>query len=344
MNPLAQPLLPLLRLRPLLRLLPLQPLQRLLRLSALGLAVLALAACTTPGFDLQGHRGARGLAPENTLTAFARALDIGVSTLELDIGVTRDGVVVVHHDERLHPDIARNQAGSWLAAPAPRLRDLTWAQLSEYNVGMLRPGTVYAQRYPDQVPRDGERIPSLAQLFELVKARADTRVRFNIETKLSPDKPDDTVGPEAMVGALLGVIAAHRMEARVTIQSFDWRTLKLAQARAPQIPTVYLSAQRPAFNTIDVKGLWTAGLLREQFATLPAMVQAAGGAVWSPHFEDLTPALLKDARERGLKVIPWTVNAREDMLRVIDLGVDGIITDRPDLGIALLRARGIKVR
>ena len=304
------------------------------------LATCMLGACAIQRFDLQGHRGARGLAPENTLAAFTRALDIGVTTLELDIGMTRDGVVVIHHDARLNPDIARNAAGSWLAAPGPRLRDLSFAQLSAYNVGMLRPGSAYAQGHPEQTPREGERIPSLAQLFELVQKRGDTRVRFNIETKLWPGSPDDTFGPEALVGALLGVIAGHGMEARTTIQSFDWRTLTIAQTRAPQIPTVYLSAQRPTLNNIDVKGLWTAGLLREKFASVPAMVQASGGAAWSPHFEDLTPELLKDAKARGLKVIPWTVNRREDMQRFIDMGVDGLITDRPDVGAALLKERG----
>ncbi len=308
------------------------------------LAALLLAACAGPAFDLQGHRGARGLAPENTLTAFVRALETGVTTLELDIGVTRDGVVVIHHDERLNPDIARNPSGAWLRAPTPRLRDLTFNELSQYNVGVIRPGTAYAERYPDQTPRDGERIPSLAQLFELVTKRGDTRTRFNIETKLTPDRPDDTVGPEAMVGALLGVIAAHNMAGRVSVQSFDWRTLKLVQQRAPQIPTVYLSAQRPAFNTVDMKGLWTAGLLPAKFESVPAMVAAAGGAVWSPHFEDLTPALLKDAQARGLKVIPWTVNQRDAMGRLIDMGVDGLITDRPDIGAAVLQERRRQAR
>ncbi len=305
-------------------------------------AMMLLGGCTGPAFDLQGHRGARGLAPENTLPGFVRALETGVTTLELDIGVTRDGVVVVHHDERLNPDIVRNLSGAWIAAPGPLLRDLSFAELGEYNAGMLRPGSAYANRFPDQTPRDGARIPSLAQLFELVQSRGNGRLRFNIETKLSPDKPDHTVGPEAMVRALLGVITEYRMEARVSIQSFDWRTLKLVQARAPHIPTVYLTARRPTFNTIDVKGLWTVGMLPERFLSLPAMVQAAGGAVWSPHYEDLTPALLKDAQSRGLKVIPWTVNRRDDITRLIDMGVDGLITDRPDLGAAALTERGRK--
>jgi glycerophosphoryl diester phosphodiesterase len=312
-------------------------------LSAL-LASLVASGCATRPFDLQGHRGARGLAPENTLTGFTRALEIGVATLELDIGVTRDGVVVVHHDTHLNPDLARNSSGAWLAAPTPRLRDLTWAELSEFNVGRIRPGTGYAARHPDQAARDGEPIPRLADLFALVAKRGDTSTRFNIETKLDPSRQDDTIAPEAMVGALLGVIADHKMEARVTIQSFDWRTLKLVQARAPQIPTVYLSAQRSNFNTIARAGLWTAGMLPENFASLPAMVQAAGGAVWSPHFEDLTPALLRDAQARGLKVVPWTVNRRDDIGRLIDMGVDGLITDRPDLGAAALKERGRPTR
>ena len=304
------------------------------------ITTLWLGGCATPPFDLQGHRGARGLAPENTLTGFTRALEIGVTTLELDIGVTRDGVVVVHHDERLNPDLARNPSGAWVAAPAPLISELTWQELSAYNVGRIRPGTAYDQLFPDQTARDGEPVPRLADVFALLNKRGDTRTRLNIETKLTPGKPADTIGPEAMVGALLGAIAESNMGARVTIQSFDWRTLKLVQARAPQIPTVYLSAQRPNFNTIDMKGLWTAGLLRERFESIPAMVQAAGGAIWSPHFEELTPALLQDAHARRLKVIPWTVNKREDIGKLIDMGVDGLITDRPDLGQAVLKERG----
>ena len=312
-------------------------------LAALGAALL-ITGCAGPTFDLQGHRGARGLAPENTLAGFARALETGVTTLELDIGVTRDGVVVVHHDERLNPNIARNPAGAWVAAPTPLIHELTWEQLSAYNVGRIRPGTDYDKLLPDQSARDGEPIPRLADLFEMVKQRGDSTVRFNIETKLTPGQPADTIGPEAMVGALLGVIAAHGIESRVTIQSFDWRTLKLVQARAPRIPTVYLSAQRPNFNTIDVKGLWTASLLRENFASIPAMVQAAGGAVWSPHFEELTRELITDAHARGVKVVPWTVNQREDIGRMIEMGVDGLITDRPDLGQAALKERGRAAR
>ncbi|MFN0161112.1 MAG: glycerophosphodiester phosphodiesterase [Burkholderiales bacterium] len=305
-------------------------------------AILVLAACSlfAPRFDVQGHRGARGLAPENTLAGFKRALEAGVTTLELDIGVTRDGVVVIHHDETLNPDTTRDARGAWLIAPTPRLVDLTWPELRTYDVGRLRPGSTYAARYPAQVGRDGEPIPSLAQLFSWVHAVGDERVRFNIETKLTPSRAGDTVGASAMTAALLAVIRAHGMERRVTIQSFDWRTLALVQANAPSIPTAYLSAERPGFNNIDRDGLWTAGKKRSDFASVPAMVRAAGGAVWSPHFEDLTLELLGAAHALGLKVIPWTVNDPAEMRRLIALGVDGIISDRPDLLRAALAAAG----
>ena len=293
-------------------------------------------------FDLQGHRGARGLAPENTLAGFTRALETGVTTLELDIGITRDGVPVIHHDEHLNPLTARNIHGVWLAAPTPRIRDLTVADLVGINVGRIQPKTPYAAQFPDQTPREWEAIPRLADLFELVKKRGDTQVRFNIETKLTPDRPDDTVGPQAMVAALLQVISQHGMERRVTIQSFDWRTLKLVQAQRPAIPTVCLSARVPGFDTVSPA--WNAGLLLTDHKSMPAMVKAAGCAAWSPHFRNVDATAVQDAHALGLKVVPWTVNQRRDMEQMIAAGVDGLITDRPDIAQAALTARGLRAR
>src|SRR5688572_214117 len=106
--------------------------------------ILWLAGCAAPGLDVQGHRGARGLAPENTLPAFEKALALGVTTLELDVGVTRDGVVVVGHDPTINPDIARGPDGQWLAARGPAIRELTFAELQRYDVGRLKPGSNYA--------------------------------------------------------------------------------------------------------------------------------------------------------------------------------------------------------
>jgi glycerophosphoryl diester phosphodiesterase len=308
---------------------------------------LLLAACAMPAgtpvrhFDLQGHRGARGLAPENSLAAFTRALDLGVTTLELDIGVTRDGVVMVHHDERLNPNFTRDAQGAWITQPTPRIRDLTAAEVASYNIGQLKPGTAYANQFPEQGAREREAIPRLADLFELVKQRGHTRVRFNIETKLTPDKPDDTVGPDAMAAALLRAIAEHGMEGRVSIQSFDWRTLRLVQAQRPAIPTVCLTARYPNFNTVSPA--WNAGL-RLEGGSLPELAKRAGCAIWSPNFQDVDSAAVASARIHELQVIPWTVNRREDIARLIELNVDGLISDRPDLALAELKARNIKVR
>jgi glycerophosphoryl diester phosphodiesterase len=274
--------------------------------AAFVLVLLAMAAPTASlAFDLQGHRGARGHAPENTLPGFERALAIGVTTLELDVGVTRDGVVVIHHDRRLNPDLARGPDGRWISAPGPLIRDLNFAQLQRYDVGRIRPGSEYAQRFPHQKPVDGARIPRLDELF----ARSGSMVRFNIETKLSADAPDETLAPEPFARALIAEIRRAGLESRSTIQSFDWRTLKVVEREAPQIATAYLTGSRNSD---------------------PKKVHAAGGRIWSPDFQQLTSAKVLTARSRGLKLIPWTVNEPADIRRMLELGVDGIISDYPD--------------
>lgn len=295
------------------------------------------------GFDLQGHRGARGLAPENSLPAFERALALGVTTLELDIGVTADGVVVVAHDPYLNPAITRDASGQWLAGPrGPLLKSLTLAQVQAYDVGRIRPSTPYASTFHLQQPRDGTRIPALAQVFELVQARGASQVRFNIETKIDPHAPQDTVAPEAMVQALLDVIRAHRVQSRVAIQSFDWRTLRLVQQAQPSIPTVYLTNESAGSGNNLRDGAWTAGLrLADHGGSVPRMVKAAGGAVWSPNLGAVAAARVRQAQSLGLKVIPWTVNDPADMERLLAWGVDGIITDYPDRLREVMARRGM---
>jgi glycerophosphoryl diester phosphodiesterase len=308
----------------------------------------ALACCVSlaaHAFDLEGHRGARGLAPENTLPAFARALSIGVSTLELDVGVTRDGVVVISHERGLVPATARGPDGRWLVAPGPMIHDLSYAELERYDVGRLNPDTKYARQFPDQVPVDGTRIPRLSDLFALVRKSGNGAVRFNIETKLSPEAPDETPAPAPFARALIAAIRAAGMQARAMIQSFDWRTLKVVQAEAPEIPTVYLSAQQRWLDNIraaDPAGSpWTAGLRFADYGSVPKMVKAAGGAVWSPYFGDLDAAKLAEAHALGLRVIPWTASTRAQIDAVIALGVDGLITDRPDLARDAMQHAGI---
>lgn len=314
---------------------------------------------TALAIDLQGHRGARGLMPENTLPAFERALAIGVHTLELDVGITADNVPVISHDPALNPDITRGANGEFLTGKGPALRSLSFAQLQSYDVGRLKPGSAYAQRFPAAQAIDGTRIPALRALFARLNEleKADPRfaqIRFNIETKISPEipgiRPDETAQPEQFVALMLQDIRAAKMAQRVSLQSFDWRTLLIAQRLAPEIKTVYLSAQQPGFATIDASkpelaSPWTAGLTLQAHGSVPGMVRAAGGShkavVWSPHFADVTPALLAESRSLGLQVVVWTVNEAADIERMLALGVDGIISDYPDRVRLAMQARGM---
>ena len=315
-------------------------------------AALLIAGCAAvlpkakQHFDLEAHRGGRGLAPENTLAAFSKAIDLGVNTLELDIGLTADGVVVISHDTTLNPDHTRDANGAWLAPQSgATVRSLTLAQIQGYDVGRLNPASNYGKQFALQIPQDGERIPTLAALFDHVRARgaAAATVRFNIETKIDPTKPDETAAPEPMVRALLAEIDKAQMGGRVTVQSFDWRTLALVGQLAPQLPRAYLSSARTLKDS-----RWTAGLDSTNFTATPQLVKAASGksagpVIWSPAYNDLTPAAIKEAQGLGFKVLPWTVNQRADMLRLMDWGVDGIITDYPDGRRDLMRERGLSL-
>jgi glycerophosphoryl diester phosphodiesterase len=262
------------------------------------------------------------MAPENTLAGFAAALATGVSTLELDTGVTRDGVVVAHHDRRLNPDNTRGPDGRWIEAPGPLLRSLDYEALQQYDVGRLRPGSEYAARFAEQAASDGARIPRLADVFELVRKSGNEAVRFNIETKISPAAPEETLPPEEFARALIAVIRAAQMQARTTVQSFDWRTLKVVEREVPEIETVYLTGRRRG-------------------GSQPKAVHDAGGRTWSPHYEELDSPALVEARQLGLKVVPWTVNEPGYIARFLDLGVDGLITDFPERARAELARRGM---
>jgi glycerophosphoryl diester phosphodiesterase len=306
-------------------------------------ATRALATPAEPAvaFDLQGHRGARGLAPENTLVAFAKALDIGVNTLELDLAMTADGVLVIAHDPRLNPNFTRDAKGRWLTTPGPTIRSLSLAELQSHDVGRLQAGTAYARNFPEQVPSDGQAVPTLEALFEMVKQRGQTRVRFNIEPKTNPTAPDLTASPEDFVRALLRVLDRHGLRSRVSVESFDWRCLRVVQRLAPDINTVALTTQQsPPYNLADPR--WTDGLiLQAHTGSTPTLVKQLGAKTWSPHQGDLSQALVDEAHALGLKVIPWTVNELATMDRFLAWGVDGLISDHPDRVRHAMQRRGM---
>ena len=297
---------------------------------------------TARALEIQGHRGARGLLPENTIPAFERAIELGVDVLELDLGMTRDGVPVVHHDRALDPDRTRDMTGAWLTPPGPFLDTLDLTELAQFDVGRVAPGSPIAERFPDQVPRDGTRIPTLAEVLALGRRPGAGAIRFNIETKVTPLAPEETAEPAEFARAVVEVLRAEGMLDRADLQSFDWRVLHEARGLAPALSTVCLTAERRWIDNV-LRGRpgpspWTAGLDIDAFdGSVPRMVQAAGCAVWSPYYRDLTKETLAEAHALGLRVVVWTVNEVADMLALARLGVDGIITDYPDRALGAFR-------
>lgn len=321
------------------------PLRRLPCRRLLWACCIALAAPLAAAFDLQGHRGARGLAPENTLVGFARALSIGVSTLETDVAITRDDVLVISHDPALNPEITRGPEGKFLSARGPVIRQLSFDELQRYDVGRLNPALAYARRYPDQQPADGARIPRLADLIALLDRTGSRHVKLALEIKTSPFNPDETVAPEPFARALVTAVREAGLATRTSILSFDWRALAAVQALAPEIEAVYLTAQQSWLDNVRAGAAegspWTAGVQHRVHGSVPRMVRAAGGRTWSAFFGDLDAATVREAHALGMKVLAWTVNAPPDIERVLDLGVDGIVSDRPDLVRDALRRRGM---
>jgi glycerophosphoryl diester phosphodiesterase len=292
-------------------------------------------------FDIEAHRGGRALFPENTLPSFANALTMGVGTLELDIGVTQDGVIVVSHERGLNPDLARDADGAYVAPPGIPFVRLRLEDVKKYDVGQIRPDSTYAAQFPGQRVVPGTRIPTLAEVVQLVRQSGDTHVRLNIETKIDPDHPEESPDPERFVALLL---RQEKFNGRVMVQSFDWRTLLLVQKLAPEIPTVYLTVQAGSSPTVflDKPSRWTAGFDPvDHGKSLPRAIKAAGGAIWSPYFGDVNPDLISEAHGLGLSVVVWTVNKPADITRMIDIGVDGIISDHPDVLRRVAGEKGI---
>jgi glycerophosphoryl diester phosphodiesterase len=268
------------------------------------------------GFDLQGHRGARGLLPENTIPAFRRALELGVTTLEMDVVISADSQVVVSHEPWMSPVICTQPDGT----PVPpdseaqfNLFDMSYARIAEFDCGQ--------RDHPDFPEQEAMRVvkPLLQDVLQMAEAHVDSTGRapifYNIETKSQPEG-DNTFHPEpeAFTRLLVAVVEGAGVTARTTIQSFDPRTLQVAQAVETSAP------------------LSLALLVGRGGDELAENVEALGftPTIYSPNYQLVDEALVTAAHERGMEVIPWTVNARDDMERLRQLGVDGLITDYPD--------------
>ncbi|TYB49483.1 glycerophosphodiester phosphodiesterase family protein [Actinomadura chibensis] len=270
-----------------------------------------------PPVEVHGHRGARGLRPENTLPGFVHALELGVDVIELDVGLSSDGVVVLNHDQALSPV---NLADTEPAVPddpafpyvGKRIRDLTLAQLRTVDAG-ARPHPRFTQ-----VPVPGVRIPTLDEACALL---APTGVRLSVELKTDPAWPEPEI--EGLTTAVTGVLASHGLTARSRLLAFDWRVLATARRDHPEFGRVALLERK----TLAPGTAWLAG----HPPTDPVSVaEAVGAHALSPEHALTTPALVDQAHAAALQVIVWTVNTPEDMTRFIKYGVDAIVTDYPD--------------
>lgn len=289
--------------------------------------------------ELHGHRGARGLLPENTIEGFKAAIALGVDFIEIDVGLSRDGQVVIHHDLALNPDIA--QIGGVPIRAKSLVRSLSVAELKKYDVGRLRPESEYGKQFPNQKVVDGAKIPTLGELLSLHELLAKPDVRLNIEIKTSPELPDATVAPEVISAVVLREIDAHRFRERCRVQSFDWRNLVHLRELAPDLELGFLTPAKMHWKRIAAKsampGWWSAGFEFEAATgSLVAAIRRAGGRHWGPYFGDVTAEDVRIARMTGLKVNVWTVNELPDIQRMQGLGVDAITTDYPDRGRQVL--------
>jgi glycerophosphoryl diester phosphodiesterase len=335
------------------------------------------------GIEVYAHRGTRSFAPENTLPAYRAGLRIGTHWVDADLGMTRDGELVVTHDFWLNPDLVRRPDGSFLprdlqalalatppGAPNPDLepylvKNLTLAELRTYDVGRLNPAAPYASYFPEQLPVDGTPMPTLREVIRYAKRVTAGKVGFQLEMKTHPQHPDWTCSPRQFATALHRLLVEEGILDNVEIQAFDWNCLLELQKLSPAVRTSYLTAsdnelqdpQAPAFSDSFYHpdpakaGLWTAGRLLKDFqGSVPRMIKAMGGTIWSPEDVELTLEALREAHRLGLKVVTWTWPEHTGtpfdpavIRRLIDWGVDGIITDDPGRLGSMLAARGFQL-
>ncbi|MBM3810733.1 MAG: glycerophosphodiester phosphodiesterase [Acidimicrobiia bacterium] len=254
---------------------------------------------------VHGHRGARAVLPENTIPAFEYAISLGVDVLELDLAVTKDNVVVASHDPTMNEKFCRGPAGTRV------IREMTLEQLRRWDCG-----AVANPDYPKQKAIPGTRVPTLDEVLSLAGRGS---FHFNIETKIFADQPQYTPGPEEFARLVVEGVRRHKLESRVILQSFDFRTLHAAAKLAPEIRRAALYSGPPKD--------WV------------ALAREAGASIISPQYRLVTAERVKAAHAAGLQVVPWTANESNDWQRLVSAGVDAIITDDPETLLRFLNRR-----
>ncbi len=315
------------------------------RLARLTLAVLLAAALVPVGaaraqmgeFDLQAHRGGRGETTEESLRAFAKSLELGVSTLELDIVITKDGQPLVWHDPIIAPEKCTDTAPVYAGDPqypyvGKLVHQLSLAQLRTLDCGHRLSG------FPAAEVVRGNTIATLPEVFALADSYRAVSVRYNVETKVEADKPAESADPQQFVDVILAAVRAAGKVDRVEIQSFDWRTLPLVRRAEPAIPLVALYDE----GTWVPDSPWLAGVNPAIIGDPVIGAMMVGATIVSPDYSLVSGRpYIEHAHSLGLRVIPWTVDDVTGMREQIGYGVDGIITDYPSLLRGVLAELGM---
>ncbi|WP_035776880.1 glycerophosphodiester phosphodiesterase family protein [Arthrobacter sp. H5] len=332
-------------------------------ITALALAAATLAAAPAQAerpedrFDLQAHRGGTGLYTESTLASFSTALELGVTTLELDTQVTDDGAVVVTHDRQISAGKCRDTAPAAPNDPefpyvGKFITNLTLAQVQTVECGFAQ-----LPQFPEQQVSTGPMI-ELADVFALVERYRANTVKLNIEAKIEAGAPEQTAPREEFVSAVLEEIEEYRMGRQVSVQSFDWGALELVEELAPGLARVALT--NGDFLQVGQPGAspWLGGLDADDYdgdlvaladelgveAISPVHGNPQGGAIGDAGYVPyVTAKMVEDAHRAGMEVIPWTVDDPDTMRYLMDLEIDGLITDRPDRLRDVMAERGLKL-
>ena len=308
-------------------------------------------------FDLEAHRGGRDVRPENTLYSYAYAIELGATSIECDMQLTKDGQIVMSHNPILNSDITRDENGNYIENNKYDIRLMTVDELKKFDVGVMDPncGEYYDLHGKTQFTYDAK-IPTLEELMQLIQSYGDKNIVSNIETKSYPDPASagykNNADPKKFVEIFNNIVKKYDMEDRVVLQSFDWQTLIEMKKLNPNISTSALWQEQPSWGRDSEslrryekkKSSWLGGLDIKDYQGNPVKAAHAIGAdIISPYYTEISKQDVDEAHSLGMKVVPWTVNNEKDMNMLLDMGVDGVISDKPWLLKQVLEKRNIKL-
>ena len=281
-----------------------------------------------PGFiKIYGHRGARGVLPENTLESFEYLFENNIRAYETDILISKDNIPVITHDFKLDPSYTKDVDGNWIEDENIKIIDLTYEEILKYDVGTLNKLSRYGRKFINQKSLDNQKIPKLSDLLKLSSDNDFDDLLINLEIKSTPIEEGLTPSPEEMVKIVIDEVSRSNLSDKIIYSSFDWRVLREIKERDPKIPRAHLTSG--AKGKIYDKSPWLDFTPLHSEVELPKLIKALGGSAWHPNYKDVNKEIIKISRNEGLPVNVWTVNKEQDMLRMIDYGVDGIMTDYP---------------